>query len=224
MNTHGIPAQPQQLAAGKELKEIILPLEKYAKTPLPYLDLCGSGKAAKDGDGNWRLWFPGKDEQLELDRFTLKAYPKGCNDGIVIPFKEGDRIYLQEEWCDLREYFSRKDAFTLKSELKENCHNQAGVDALEMASLWQPAHTMPPEAAQHWYTVTEVRVVQMDEIDSELCHKAGLSDVALAPDTDIDTVGRVWAGIFMCWNKGNSEHFWQDDRWVVVLSVEAIAG
>jgi hypothetical protein len=139
-------------------------------------------------------------------------------------FEVGDRIYLQEEWCDLREYFSRKDAFTLKSELKENCHNQAGVDALEMASLWQPAHTMPPEAAQHWYTVTEVRVVQMDEIDSELCHKAGLSDVALAPDTDIDTVGRVWAGIFMCWNKGNSEHFWQDDRWVVVLSVEAIAG
>jgi hypothetical protein len=211
MNTHGIPAQPRQLADGKELKAIILPLEKYAKNPLMYLDLCGSGKAAKDGDGNWRLWFPGKDEQLELDRFTLKAYPKGCNDGIVIPFKEGDRIYLQEEWHE------NDEGFVTLSEWAKTADR-------DDASEWQPAETMPQEAARQWYEVMGVRVEQMNEIDSQTAHNARLSDIALAPDTNIEADGEVWANIFMRWDDAYSDHFWQDDRWVVVLSVEAIAG
>jgi hypothetical protein len=188
MNTHGIPAQPQQLAAGKELKEIILPLGKYAKKPLPYLDLCGSGKAARDGDGDWRLWFPGKDEQL--DQFTLKAYPKGCNDGIVIPFKEGDRIYLQEEWHENDEGLAALSEW-------------AKTASRDDASEWQPAETMPKEAARQWYEVMGVRVEQMTqvgEIDS--------SDYGLWRER---------------WNAAYPEQLWDGDRWVVVLDVEAVA-
>jgi hypothetical protein len=100
MNTHGIPAAVWQLQAAKEgqLKAIVLPLEKYVEKPLRDLDLLGQGKAAKDGDGDWILWFPGEDRQEVLDKITLDFYPKGLKEGIIIPFKDGDRIFLQEEW------------------------------------------------------------------------------------------------------------------------------
>jgi hypothetical protein len=213
MNTHGIPAQPQQLADGKELKAIILPLEKYAKNPLIYIDLCGSGKAAKDGDGNWRLWFPGKDEQLELDRFTLKAYPKGCNDGIVIPFKEGDRIYLQEEWGRV---FGSDGLGTANTAYYDT------VKDIQYARDLFPAHIMPVEAAQHWFDVTGVRVCQINDLELVDIANAGLNDAFLQKGATGDA---IWESVEIAagrWNAVYPEYPWDIDRWVVVLSVEAV--
>jgi hypothetical protein len=188
MKNHGIVGQPWQLK-GDKLTVIMLSL---------------AGTIAKSGSDYH--WMDGKSYCVS----PIK--PDGSLDEI---FKVGDRIYLQEEWCDLREYFPRKDAFTLKSELKENCHNQAGFDALEMASLWQPAYTMPPEAAQYWYTVTGVRVTQMDDISLKEMRDSSLFN----PLTDdlFDFSGTVKTR----WNAAYPEHLWDTDRWVVVLSVKA---
>jgi hypothetical protein len=105
-------------------------------------------------------------------------------------YEVGDRIYLQEEWE--KEYL---------------------VPGLTRT---QPAHTMPPEAAQHWYTVAGVRVTQMNEISLKEMRDSFLFD-PLADDL-FDFLVTVKER----WNAAHPEHLWYGDRWVVVLSVEAI--
>jgi hypothetical protein len=186
---HGIVAADWQMEAADRLTAIVLPL---------------ADKIAKSGsDYHW----------MDGESYCVSPIkPDGSLDEI---FKAGDRIFLEEEWSDLREYFPRADAFTLKSELKENCHNQAVFDALEIDSLWQPAHTMPPEAAQHWYEVTDVRVTQMDNISLKEMRDSSLFN----PLTDdlFDFLGTVKER----WNVAHPGHLWNSDRWVVVLEVEA---
>jgi hypothetical protein len=203
MNTHGIPAAVWQLQAAKEgqLKAIVLPLEKYVEKPLRDLDLLGQGKAAKDGDGDWILWFLGEDRQEVLDKITLDFYPKGLKEGIIIPFKDGDRIFLQEEW----DYFLDK----LEGEL---CYPLKRTSPMYPCG-WQPAEAMPPEAAQYWYEVKKVRVMQAKDV-------AILSTSFSSGHSSPILILEEWTKY---WNAAYPEQVWNDDRWVVVLDVEAIA-
>lgn len=105
-----------------------------------------------------------------------------------IPYEEGDRIYLQEEW--------------------------------------QEAKDMPPEAAQHWFAIVGVRVVQMQAIDSELQFTSGLIRSLprgeLTEEEKIAFASSRTSATMHKWNAAYPEHFWHSDRWVIVLNLEEV--
>jgi hypothetical protein len=211
MTNHRITSQPWQLKAAAEgtLGTIILPFGQYCEDQRSIVEDCRSGKACRDGDGNWIFWCPGNNAELEY--LTLKNYPMGSGKGFRIPFKEGDRIYLAEEW--VKAPWGNDNGkitgyiYFTKSRVPEAEHIG-----------WQPAETMPEEAAQHWFELGDVRVVQMSAIDRHLCDRAALTDIP----SDLPCGVEEWASILMRWNAAHPDYFWDSDRWVIVLDLNII--
>jgi hypothetical protein len=136
--------------------------------------------------------------------WQLKAAAEGTLGAIVLPFPEGCvsgspedwpiksmkcgfnesyRIYLTEKWCkgDWGAAFD-DDIYFVESTTPEAEHMG-----------WQPAETMPEEAAQYWFDVGGVRVVQMIDIDRRLCDRAALTDIP----SDLPCGVEEWASILM---------------------------
>jgi hypothetical protein len=175
-NTHGIPAAHWQLQTAVEgrLKAIVLPLSEE-----PVWD--------KDIEC-WVLYIP------ELGRIAWNyKFPDHVEN---FPWQVGDRIFLQEKWCEC-DYDYYVESITPEAELLG----------------WQPAETMPSEAAQYWYTVTEVRVVKTKDMTILL---TGFPSGQSSPK-------KIIAEWTEDWNAAHPEQTWDGDRWVIVLDVEEIA-
>jgi hypothetical protein len=134
-----------------------------------------------------------------IDRFWEKGEMPGQSVYDAIDYQVCDRLFFQEEWCkgDWGAAFDDDIYFT-----------KSGTPEAENIG-WQPANTMPPEAAQYWFEVTGVRVIQMDKIDRGVCYDAGLID-------------KQWASIFLRWSKAFPSNFWDSARWAIVLDVKVL--
>lgn len=77
-------------------------------------------------------------------------------------FSEGDRLYLAEEWD------------TAIGPMGESFVSLTKQQHPQWTDQWQPAHTMPPEAAQHWFAITDVRVCQWKDTTPDDFIAAGL--------------------------------------------------
>jgi hypothetical protein len=218
MTNHKIIAQPWQInaAAKGALGAIILPFGQYCEDQRSIIEDCRSGKACRDGDGNWIFWCPGNNAELEY--LTLKNYPMGSGKGFRIPFKEGDRIYLAEKWVQVyqnsypdyidwaREVYVSKDLYLASG---------GSEDDDDLEECWQPAKTMPPEAAQYWFEVTEVKVTQAKYLNYFAIGKTGFYTSypdATYPSEEFKNT----------WDKAYPEHSWSGNLWVIVLEVRAV--
>jgi hypothetical protein len=124
------------------------------------------------------------------------------------PYQLGDLIYLAEEWfnCCLSDDAWGDTEPVTKSSEPDYIHQ------------YQPAQTMPPEAAQYWFEIKGVRVVQMSDIDRHLCDRAALTDIP----SDFPCGVEEWASILMRWNAAHPDYLWDADRWVIVLDLNII--
>jgi hypothetical protein len=102
---------------------------------------------------------------------------------LEFPYQNGDRIYLAEEWfnCCLSDDAWGDTEPVTKSSEPDYIHQ------------YQPAQAMPPEAAQYWFEIKGVRVVQMSDIDRPLCDRAALTDIP----SDLPCGVEEWASILM---------------------------
>jgi hypothetical protein len=128
--------------------------------------------------------------------------PDGSLDKILAV---GDRIFLQEEWA------KEDRLYVSNSEDPNNDYHWVG-----------DAENMPPEAAQHWFEVTGVRVVQIKDLSPQVLFEAGLTGVIPANQHEsADLVRQV--GCAQLWDRHFAPLRWKPNRWVVVWDVKAIA-
>jgi hypothetical protein len=193
MTNYRITSQPWQLKAAAEgtLGTIILPL-------VPEIENSPDG---------WRYWSFGSYEAtlaFAPDDIPF-SYPGSY---AQLQYQKGDRIYLAEKWCkgNLGAAFD-DDIYFVESTTPEAEHIG-----------WQPAETMPEEAARYWFEVGDVRVVQMSDIDRHLCDRAALTDIS----SDLPCGVEEWASILMRWNAAHPDYPWDADRWVIVLDLNII--
>jgi hypothetical protein len=187
-NTHGIPAAHWQLDAAKQgrLEAVIVPLVPGIETH-------------PDGSFYWpnkrtTAWMADTVEQvIKCPEFQYQV---------------GDRLYLQEEWDSQPGHDGEGNYFYTRSENPEKQDLYWVPDG-----FWQPAHTMPPDAAQYYYQVTGVRGVQAKDV---AILSMGFSSGHSSPRLILEE----WA---QDWNAAHPEQTWDGDRWVIVLDVEAIS-
>ena len=133
------------------------------------MPLVPEPKQSSDGTWNYRETWWGADG----------PHPDYLDE--VIPYEVGDRLYLAEEWDEAIGQMGESFEYPTKRQ------HPLWTDQ------WQPAATMPPEAAQYWLEVTGVRVVQ--------CKDVSLKEI---------------------WNAAHPEYPWSPERWVVVMEVESV--
>jgi hypothetical protein len=137
-----------------------------------------------------------------INLFWFKTEPVGDRLIKKLPYQMGDRLYLAEEW------FEHDEGFAIRSLWK------ADKNTYFDESEWEDAATMPPEAAQYWYEVTGVRVVQAEKITELDCEKAmGLYQNAFG--------NLAYKRFKINWNAAHPDAPWSGDRWVVVMEVVA---
>jgi hypothetical protein len=78
------------------------------------------------------------------------------------------------------------------------------------------ACTMPSEAAQHWFELTGVKVVQMDDLSLDEARSSYLFDPLTDDLFDFQSV------IQKKWNTAYPKYPWDGDRWVVVLEAKQL--
>jgi hypothetical protein len=115
-----------------------------------------------------------------------------------VAIKEGDRVFLAEPW------FEHDDGFALRSLWVKDLNTY--LDDSE----WDPAETMPSQAAKFWF---EIRVVEIFPLAHFVYKGAGLYCSGLSQETSTmqDVVDR--------WNAAYSKYPWHGDRPVVVLDL-----
>jgi hypothetical protein len=129
-----------------------------------------------------------------IDRFWGKGEMPGQSVYDAIDYQVCDRLFFQEEWCKGGWGAAFDDDIYFTKSTTPEAENIG----------WQPAHVMPKEAAQHWFEVTGVEVMQMKDMD--------FSD-------------KDWAGAVFATNSqdvNDSQLLWDCNRWVVVLDVKAL--
>jgi hypothetical protein len=135
------------------------------------------------------------------------VYSNDFNMGFVHNlFSAGDRLYLAEQWCEYDdEYILR-----IEPDCEVSDHEDSWLS-------WQPAETMPPEAAQYWFEVAGVRVMQMKNISLSEIKEAFLFHPL------VDDLGKFSETTESRWNAAHPEHPWSAKRWVVVMEVMEVA-
>jgi hypothetical protein len=117
------------------------------------------------------------------------------------PYQNGDRLYLAEEWWE--NHNSYYD-YSLKSMVFDP----------DMV-IWNPARTMPPEAAQYWFEITEVKATQAKYLDYFTIGKTGFYNSypdATYPSEEFKNA----------WDKANPKHLWSGALWVIVIEVRNV--
>jgi hypothetical protein len=146
--------------------------------------------------------------------------PEGCVSGspedwpiksMKCGFNESYRIYLAEEWCNFPGRLSTGEPpyYELRS-------NYPPLVMPSEKEEWQPAETMPEEAAQYWFEVGDVRVVQMSDIDLKEIREAGLFNPL------VDDLFSLSSTVETRWNAAHPDYPWDADRWVIVLDLNII--
>jgi hypothetical protein len=125
------------------------------------------------------------------------------------PYQNGDRVYLAEEWAKEDQlYISRSE------------------DPNDDELWFGDAEEMPPEAAQYWFEVGDVRVMQMNDISSHLQFVSGL--IRGLPRGEITENQRklfsnaAKGASIHNWNIAHPDHLWREDRHVIVLEIKKI--
>lgn len=123
----------------------------------------------------------------------------------------GDRIFLQEEWCkgDWGAAFDDDIYFT-----KSTTPEAENIG-------WQPAETMPAEAAQYWFEATGVRVVQMKNISASTVANSGIKKLSELNGKE-GAFEKFWKTTKQCWNAAHPNYPWESDRHVVLLNVKPL--
>jgi hypothetical protein len=193
MTNYRITSQPWQLKAAAEgtLGAIILPLMPQPKwnEALQYWAwdvLCKPG---------WTLEW-----RISVNPEILK----------FITYQTGDRLYLAEEWCNFPGRLS-----TGESPYYELRSNYPPLVMPSEKEEWQPAETMPPEAAQYWLKITEVKVTQSKYLDYFTIGKTGFYcsySESTYPSEEFKNA----------WDKAHPEHLWSGNLGVIVLVVKNI--
>jgi hypothetical protein len=188
MKTHGIPAQDWQLqaAANGTLQAIVLPL-------LPEPVLVDTKDCFVPRDMEWRWTTPKAHATWEKDNAVDDLVLKYCG------FDVGDRVFLQEEWC----------------ERDKECVYWVQPDCASTWLRWRSAKDMPIEAAQYLFDITGFLVSQVGDF-----REVDIEDIMGQPR---DSTGN--SSYELCrqrWNAAYPEQPWDGDRYVVVLSLEEI--
>ena len=214
MTTHRIIAADWQLQAAQQgrLGAVIVPL-----VPEPVFN-----KKRPQDFANWYTF-------ISQTRPSQIMWYEGFSATDTLKFhlrwKEGDRLYLAEEWVEIYvnsfpDYIDwAKETPVSKSVFLESGESENDDD---LEGGWQPAATMPPEAAQYWYEVLGGRVVQM----RDLVHSEIIGDGATKEEIFDGSDGaweRFWGIAKQNWNAAHPDHLWDADRWVVVLSLKEVA-
>ena len=205
---HAIIAAPWQLRAAeaKQLGAIILPLVPepifHKKRPEDFRNLYTFISQTKPIQ---MMWYEGF-SVIDTIRHHLR-------------YQEGDRIYLAEEWCQLESESFSPFKYWSKSKYYADGHKDDNYPSMDG---YFPAETMPPEAAQHWFTITEVRVCQLSTLNPSDYVNCGMF-------LNMDKISGPWDLLQECraseerWNAAHPDYPWKSDRHVVVLAMEAIA-
>lgn len=143
----------------------------------------------------------------------MAVYNNGFNMGFVENcFSKNERIYLQSEWAKVEDntHLVSVDGNVYFTE----------VDTPEAEILgWQPAETMPMEAALYRYKIANVEVKQCKDIGFADLWSSGLADNASPKGS-----AEVW-DLVECaasrWNSAFPLNPWENECWVVVLRLEA---
>jgi hypothetical protein len=187
MTNHAIIAADWQLQAADKgrLKAIILPL-----LPEP-----------KEEAKTW-FW---PCEPVNL--FWFKS--EGVGERLLkrLAYQQGDRIYLAEKWVSFELSKFGESKYWGKS--KDYAEGNVDEDYPSMDGFL-PAQTMPPEAAQYWFEVTGVLVVQMNRFTASNLQTTNMGSIDPHPGNFTATEN---------WNAAYPDHPWDSDRWVVVLNV-----
>jgi hypothetical protein len=193
MKTHRVIAQPWQLNAVQEnrLSAVIKPLAEWS------LAHCVVQNIGQDG------WI---ENSLKGEQSPHIDFAKDVH----IEWQTGDRIYLAEEWAECRDFFDGSiHGYETKSQID-------AIDPNEWQfAICQPAEEMPPEAAQYWFEVTEVKVTQAKYLDYFTIGKTGFYNSypdATYPSEEFKNA----------WDKAHPEHLWSGNLSVIVLEVRAI--
>jgi hypothetical protein len=191
ITTHGIPATPWQLRSLEQgqLKAIALPL-----FPEP-----------KKEQNTW-VW-----ENEPIDLFWFQSESVGERLIKALPYKVGDRLYLQEKWCkgDWGAAFDDDIYFT-----------ESTTPEAENIG-WQPAETMPQKAVRHWLEITSVRVIQSIDLTLEDYVNTGLNDANSAENSS-DSIWDCATLAAKRWDAAYPQQAWDGgDRWSLLLGVGA---
>jgi hypothetical protein len=195
MTDHGIIAPDWQIkaAADENLGAILFPL-------LPAPVLVDTADCQVSRGMEWRWITPKAHATWGENEPISDLVLKYCGWAV------GDHLFLQEDWCkgDWGAAFDDDIYFT-----KSTTPEAENIG-------WQPAETMPPEAAQYWYEVLGVRVVRMDDLSLKEMRNSHLFE-PLADDLFdfLKIVKRKWTEAF-------PSHFWDSDLWAIVLDVKAL--
>jgi hypothetical protein len=200
MTDHGIIAPDWQIkaAADENLGAILFPL-------LPEPVLVDTADCQVSRGMEWRWITPKAHATWGENELISDLVLKYCGWAV------GDRLFLQEEWCkgDWGAAFDDKIYFT-----KSTTPEAENIG-------WQLAETMPKEAAQHWYEVAGVQVVQMKDLRSEI-----IIDAGIAPESIFDGRDGAWLEFWLLanknWNAAHPEYLCCGDLWVVVLDVKTL--
>jgi hypothetical protein len=163
--------------------------------------------------------------------WQLKAAAEGTLEVIILPLPEGRisgspetwpiksmkcgfnesyRIYLAEEWAECRDFFDGSiHGYETKSQID-------AIDPNEWQfAICQPAEEMPPEAAQYWFEITEVKVTQAKYLDYFTIGKTGF--YCSYPDATYPS-----EEFKNDWDKAHPEHLWSGANWVIVMEVRTV--
>jgi hypothetical protein len=154
--------------------------------------------------------------------WQLKAAAEGAIGAIVLPLTGGWVSGAPESWPtkSLKCGFNESYCIYLAEEWAECDYNYFVKSTTPEAEIlgWQPAETMPEEAARYWFELGDVRVVQMSDIDRPLCDRAALTDIPPCLPCGVEE----WASIFERWNAAHPDYLWDADRWVIVLDLNLV--
>jgi hypothetical protein len=195
---YGIVGQPWQIEAGKDLKAIILPL-------VPAPNLVNTEDCQVSRGMEWRWITPSAHATWGKNEQTSDLVVKYCG------YAVGDRIYLQEKWCE----YDGEFLYWIEPDCEVSEHEAEWLS-------WQPAETMPPEAVQHWYEVMGVRVCPMKALNPSDYVDFGVL-------LNVEKISFPWELQEECfaaavrWRVAHPQYPWNGDRYVVVLDVEAVA-
>lgn len=188
--THAHPATKWQLKAASEGK-----LEAIA-LPVTESDLPTSGLSnCRLRHGNW-FHFDYDPPEWPHD------YDEPPNGYLLeVPYQVGDRIFLQEEWFSVPNLESQA-IYPENPSMQKSDYFFTKSHHLACGTQLYPAETMPAEAAQYWFEITDVRVLQAKDLTTTDLIKAAIAPLPLPP----------FSKITERWDATYPEHRWYGDR------------
>lgn len=178
-----------------------------------------------------------QDHRIIAQSWQLEAAVKGDLQKIILPltggwvtgkmacedlsvgFNVGDRIFLAEEWYPVEDRMTG-----LVKEYWTNSYfdGRSKAEFDQSLSRWvkpingYSAETMPPEAAQHWFIIQNVQVIEARNLSPQ-----DLIDCGLYPKDfhhlDCFETSEACEAASKRWN--DAYYFWKSDALVVVLDI-----